>query len=105
MEYVNRETGLRIKLNDLNEAEKKLYERALKDFRQNVNWLEFDHFVLGKHSALYNGKRSHLDVLKHPLYLALKDMWLQLGVRQGVIARTGSKVGREQEAFASRREA
>ena len=98
MEYVNLETGLKIDLNGLNDTERRLYRRALKEFQKNVNWLEFDHFVLGKHSALYNGKRSHLEVLKHPLYLALKDMWLQLGVRQGMIAK--SKVTKGQEALA-----
>lgn len=94
MEYVNLETGLNINLNDLNETEKRFYLRALEEFNKNANWLEFDRFVLGRHAPLYDGKRSHLEVLKHPLYLALKDMWLQLGVQQGMVAR--SKVTKEQ---------
>ena len=85
---------MKINLDSLKETERRLYSRALKEFQKNVNWLEFDRFVLGRHSALYNGKRSHLEVLKHPLYLALKDMWLQLGIRQGMIAK--SKVSKGQ---------
>ena len=98
MEYVNLQTRRKIDLNGLNATEKRFYLRALKEFRKNVNWLEFDHFALGKHSPLYNGKRSYLEVLKHPLYLALKDMWLQLGTDQGMVAK--SKVSKGQEALA-----
>lgn len=98
MEYVNWKTGLRIDLSGLDEREKRFYLRALKEFEKNVKWLEFDQFVLGRNSPLYDGRRSHLEVLKHPLYLALKDMWLQLGVQQGMVAET--KASREQRALA-----
>jgi hypothetical protein len=98
MEYVNPETGLKIDLSGLNEAEMGFYRRALKEFQKNVNWLEFDHFVLGRNSVLYDGKRSHFEVLKHPLYLAVKDMWIQLGIQQGMVAKR--KMVKEQEALA-----
>jgi len=96
MEYQKLESDLRINLDSLNDEEKRFYQRALKKFQQNVGWLEFDDFVLGMKSPLYSGKRSHHDVLQHPLYLALKDMSLQLGIRQGMIAKSK----REHEAIA-----
>ena len=33
----------------------------------------------------FPGERSRLAVVKKPLYLALKDMWLQLGAQQGMV--------------------
>jgi len=98
MEYVNSETGLNIKLDSLTNVEKAFYQRALENFRQNMNWLDFDEFALGMQSPLYFGKRSHHEVLHHPLFLALKDMSLQLGIRQGMIAK--SKQKKEQRALA-----
>jgi len=87
MEYINPATKVKIKLDDLTETEKKFYRQALKKFRDNINWLVFDEFAFGKQSPIYSQRRSHLDVLKEPLFLALKDMSLQLGVQQGMIAR------------------
>ena len=88
MEYVNSETGVRIKLNDLTPEEKRFYKQALKKFHENTKWLSFDEFAFGMGSPIYNGQRSHLDVLQNRLYLALKDISSQLGVQQGLIRRT-----------------
>lgn len=88
MEYVNLETGQRVNLNALTPEEKRFYRQALKKFQENTSWLAFDQFAFGMRSPLYTGQRSHLKVLKSALYLALKDMSLQLGVQQGLIART-----------------
>jgi hypothetical protein len=98
MEYVNLESGVKINLDSLTKAEVAFYLRALKKFQQNANWLDFDDFVLGMQSPLYSGKRSHHEVLRCPLFLALKDMSLQLGIRQGMIAKSKNK--KEQEAVA-----
>jgi hypothetical protein len=87
MKYVNLETGKRIDLSDLTTDEKKFYSLARKKLQGNVDWLSFDEFAFGMSSPIYSGKKSHLDVLKSPLYLALKDMSLQLGVQQGKVAR------------------
>jgi hypothetical protein len=87
MEYVNRKTGTRIKLDRLNAEEKKFYQLALRRFRENVRWVDFDDFTLGLKSPIYRKRESHLDILKDPLYLALQDMSLQLGVQQGMISR------------------
>lgn len=88
MEYVNLETGLRVNLDGLSPEEKKFYRQALKRFQENTTWLSFDEFAFGMGSPIYSRQRSHLDVLKGALYLALKDMSLQLGVQQGLVART-----------------
>jgi hypothetical protein len=88
MEYVNLETGLRVNLESLTPEEKKFYRQALKRFQENTSWLAFDEFAFGMRSPIYSRQRSHIDVLKSALYLALKDMSLQLGVQQGLIART-----------------
>ncbi len=90
MEYINPETKVKISLDDLTETEKKFYRQALKKFRENISWLAFDEFAFGRQSPIYAHRRSHLDVLKEPLFLALKDMSLQLGVQQGMIARKKS---------------
>ncbi|MBI3490246.1 MAG: hypothetical protein HY047_00355 [Acidobacteria bacterium] len=87
MKYLNANTELEIDLSALNESERTFYRTALRKFMQNTPWLAFDAFAFGMMSALYRGRTSHLEVLKSPLYLALKDMSLQLGVQQGMIAR------------------
>jgi len=91
MEYINLQTGLRINLGGLTEIQKRFYVQALRRFGENTNWLDFDDFAFGMRSPIYIGRRSHLEVLKHPLYLALKDMSLQLGVQQGRIAERDKK--------------
>lgn len=91
MKYVNAETGVEIKLTELTERQRKFYQQALEKFRQNTHWLAFDAFAFGAMSPLYFGRKSHLEVLKDPLYQALKDMCLQLGVQQGMINRNASK--------------
>jgi hypothetical protein len=88
MEYVNLETGVRVNLDDLTAEEKKFYRQAIKRFRENTNWFSFDEFAFGMRSPIYNRRRSHIEVLESALYLALKDMSLQLGVQQGLIKRT-----------------
>jgi len=88
MEYVNSETGVRVNLDELTAEEKRFYKQAIKRFRENTNWLSFDEFAFGMRSPIYKGRRSHIEVLQSALYLALKDMSLQLGVQQGLIKRT-----------------
>jgi hypothetical protein len=87
MRYINYETGLEIDLSGLAESQVEFYLKALEKFRENTSWLAFDAFAFGGLSPLYSGRKSHLEVLKDPLYLALKDMCLQLGVQQGMIRR------------------
>jgi hypothetical protein len=87
MEYINLETGVRVKLDELTPEEKKFYKQALRKFQENTEWFSFDEFAFGMRSPIYKNKKSHMDVLNSGLYLALKDISLQLGVQQGLIAR------------------
>src|ERR1041385_5403319 len=66
--------------------ERAFLQHARRKFEEGVDWLEFEDFAFGSRSPLYAPARSHQDVLQHPLYVALKEMWLDLGVRQGRIA-------------------
>lgn len=76
----------------LTREETNFLDRARSLFRGNADWLEFEDFAFGPRSPLFSRERSHRDVLAHPLYLALKEMWLELGVRQGRVS-----VGRNAE--------
>jgi hypothetical protein len=75
----------------LTDDEKKFYFQAKEMLNNNVNWLTFEDFAFGANSPIYRGKRSHVEVLKSPLYMVLKDMSLQLGVQQGKVLRKKEK--------------
>jgi len=87
MRYVNLKTKFSVELGSLAGSERTFYEKAVRQFRQNVDWFSFEDFLFSPGSPIYAQRRSHLEVLRDPVYLALKDMWLQLGVQQGMIAR------------------
>jgi hypothetical protein len=63
----------------------------VKKYRANLDWFEFEDFAFGMRSPLFARTRSHLDVLQHPLYVALKEMWLDLGEKQGQVAPSEPK--------------
>ena len=88
MKYVNEETGISINLENLTPVEEKFYRQALKKLQENTKWSAFDEFAFGMRSPIYNGRRSHIDVLNSPLYIALRDISVQLGVQQGLVNRT-----------------
>jgi len=67
--------------------EQQFLSRAQAKFADGADWLEFEDFAFGPRSPLFSRTRSQQDVLKHPLYLALREMWLELGVQQGRITR------------------
>ena len=69
----------------LNEAESKFLKRARKMFAENTDWIEFENFAFGWGSPVFSKPRTHKNILEHPLYIALRDMWLELGVRQGMV--------------------
>src|SRR5688500_17069946 len=66
--------------------EQHFLSRAQAKFAEGMEWLAFEDFVFGPRSPLFSRTRSQQDILKHPLYLALRQMWLELGVQQGRIA-------------------
>lgn len=92
LRYVNPKTKVSIELSSLTESERAFYEKAVRQFQRNADWVSFDEFLFSPKSPIYARRRSHLEVLRDPLYLALRDMWLQLGVQQGMIA-PGKEVG------------
>ena len=75
----------------LTAEEREFLRQAEKKYRANIDWFEFEDFAFGMRSPLFARTRSHLDVLQHPLYVALKEMWLNLGERQGRIAPSKHK--------------
>ncbi|MEA2463493.1 MAG: hypothetical protein QOJ98_1240 [Acidobacteriota bacterium] len=70
----------------LTPEEQHFLTRAQAKFAESMNWLEFEDFAFGPRSPLFSRTRSQQDVLKHPLYTALREMWLELGVQQGRVA-------------------
>lgn len=85
MYYKNLRTGTFINLRKLSTELKDFYDRAFQAFMDNVDWMKFDDLVFGPSSPLYRRHKSHRAMLSDPLYKALKDMWLQLGVQQGKV--------------------
>lgn len=83
--YHNPRTGVEVNIDDLSMSKAAFFAEAMRRFRANADWFAFDDFVFGWHSALYAAKRAHTKVLRSPLYLALRDMSLQLAVQQGRI--------------------
>ena len=61
--------------------------RARENFARNMDWLEFEELAFGMRSPIFAKGRTHRDVRENPLYTELRDMWLELGVRQGYIAK------------------
>lgn len=86
MRYINSRTNVKIELEGLTEQERQFYRQALDKFKRSVDWLSFEEFAFDPRSPIFAQRRSHLHVMKDPLYLALEDMSLQLGVQQGMIA-------------------
>ena len=101
MFYENRKEKLRIDLTHLDGDGRQFYKDALGKFRKNVSWLQFEEFAFGKYSAIYRDRRSHVELRSDPLFLALRDMWSELGVRQGAMSRATEE---ERSQFAQRRE-
>jgi hypothetical protein len=88
MKYVNDYTGKEFLLNDLTPEESAFYRRALEYFHSGMAWLSFDEFAFGPSSPIYKGKKKPQEVVKHPLFLVLKDMSVELGISQGKIKRS-----------------
>lgn len=86
MHYTNDKSGLRIDLGTLDAAKRRLYQAALDRFQEHASWFDFEQFVFSYTSPLFAQSRNRADVVNDPLYAALKDMWLQLGIDQGFVA-------------------
>jgi len=86
MRYQNPESGLEIDLGKVDEEQKRLFDRAQKMFRSNASWFAFEQVMFAYTSPLFRPSRNRAEVVHDPLYKALKDMWLQLGINQGYVA-------------------
>ena len=75
-------------------AEAEFFRRALEKFRTNVRWSAFENFAFSPRSPIYARRKSYGRLTKDPLYRALQDMWLQLGVNQGEIQDDRPKKGK-----------
>jgi hypothetical protein len=87
MRYHNKQSGVDVDLGTLDDEKRRLFDIANERFRNNTNWFEFEQLIFSYTSPLFREAKSRADVLNDPLYLALKDMWLQLGVNQGFVAK------------------
>jgi len=86
MHYINPKSGLDIDLGDLSPERARLFDIARKQFQKNVSWFVFEQLIFSYTSPLFKDLKTRADVVNDPLFTALKDMWLQLGIKQGFVA-------------------
>jgi hypothetical protein len=86
MRYHNPDSGLRIDLSDLDTGRRRFYQSAIEMLDRNVDWLEFEAFAFSFGSPVFKSSKDRQEVLTDPLFLVLKDIWLRLGIRQGMVA-------------------
>ncbi|MBI1739968.1 MAG: hypothetical protein HYR57_03690 [Candidatus Koribacter versatilis] len=70
---------------ELGPAEAEFFARGLAKFREHVDWSAFETFAFNPGSPIYARRKSYGRLVMDPLYRALQDMWLQLGVNQGEV--------------------
>lgn len=70
----------------LTETQAHFYRNAIRMYRKGIDWFAFWDFAFGFRSPLYEATRVPADVLGTPLEEALKYMWLDLGIQQGMVA-------------------
>ncbi|MEK6375237.1 MAG: hypothetical protein AABO58_21390 [Acidobacteriota bacterium] len=73
-------------LSDLSETQVRFYRTALRKYREGTEFLAFWNFAFGFGSPLYDGVRTRSEVMGTPLEEALRHMWLDLGIKQGMVA-------------------
>lgn len=70
---------------ELEGADGDFFLRALEKFSNNAQWSSFENFAFSPGSPIYGRRKSYGRLVRDPLYRALQDMWLQLGVNQGEV--------------------
>ena len=70
---------------ELSAAEAAFFNHALTRFHANADWAAFENFAFNPTSPIYARRKSYGRLVLDPLYRALQDMWLQLGVNQGEV--------------------
>ena len=96
MRYFNPDSGLKIELSGLDKERKRFYHDAIEKLDDNVAWLEFEDFAFSFSSPVFRASRNRQEVLFDPLYLVLKDIWLRLGMKQGLVAPVEESLTRAQ---------
>jgi hypothetical protein len=91
MRYHNPDSGLRIDLTTLNADQKRFYQSAIEQLDANVDWIEFENFAFSFGSPIFKASHDRQEVLTDPLFIVLKDIWLRLGIRQGMVAPSKEK--------------
>jgi hypothetical protein len=91
MRYHNPDSGLRIDLTGLDADRKRFYQSAMEQLDANVDWLDFEGFAFSFGSPIFKASYDRQEVLTDPLFLVLKDIWLRLGIRQGMVAPSKEK--------------
>jgi hypothetical protein len=91
MRYHNPDSGLRIDLSNLDTERKRFFQSAVEMVDRNIDWLEFEGFAFSFGSPIFKASHDRQEVLTDPLFLVLKDMWLRLGIRQGMVAPSKEK--------------
>ena len=76
----------RIPLDSLSERQQRFYREALARYRRTVHFMDFDEWAFYGNSPIYDGLATKTEALSTPLYLELRDMWLELGIDQGYVA-------------------
>jgi hypothetical protein len=94
MRYANPDSGLRIDLTRLDADQKHFYQSAIEQLDANVDWIDFENFAFSFGSPVFKLSRDRKEVLTDPLFLVLKDIWLRLGIRQGMVAPSKEKASR-----------
>jgi len=75
-----------IDLRSISKVQKKYFMEAWGDFQSDMLCWNFEHINFSK--RLFEIVSRGEDILQHPLYLALVELWLALGVNQGEVAGT-----------------
>jgi len=70
---------------ELSGVDAEFFQRALEKFHANTRWSAFENFAFSPTSPIYARRKSYGQLVMDPLYRALQDMWLQLGVNQGEV--------------------
>lgn len=70
---------------ELDGADADFFRRAMDKFHRNAYWWSFERFAFSPSSPIYARRKSYGRLVTDPLYRALQDMWLQLGVNQGEV--------------------
>jgi len=73
-------------LDSLSPVERDFLRQAEKKYRANTFWLDFEDWAFSMRSPVFSRNRTHRNIVQNPLFIALKEMWLDLGVKQGGMA-------------------